>query len=458
MNALNMSTLKLLGLSVLAAFLVTPAAQAQTAASSSANAPNLFGACATESPSKQKKLTQYSLYYENLKNKDYKAALPHLRWMLRCAPTFGGQPGNPSAKNVNRALDAYTGMAKSASGETANAYIDTALTLIDTAPSILKEGGVEVDSFEWTFKRGYFIQSNSDLLPDRQVEALEAYRKAYDMSPDKLIQKDTTYYLNAILSNYAQRGETAKLLKLVRNLQSRYGDSQQITDLIGKYLPRVPPKERLSFYEKRLENNPENVQLIQKMMELYRQQDRRDKIYELGKRLQKMEPSPGVTRTLARMYLEDDESRKALEMYQELTSMEDAEVQARDYYNMGLAYKAMGSLSKARTYLRNAVDKDSGFGKAYLAIGDLYVTAVDNCGSMNREDKAVYWLATDYYQKAKQASSSLASTADSKIGTYSKYYPSQEDLFFWEKEAGDSYRVDSGCYAWIDETTTVRSP
>lgn len=455
MNVLNFGRIKSLLAGLIAVLVLVPTAQAQTNASS---AP--FGSCPSENPSDQQKLTKYSLYYENYKNEDYKAALKHLRWMLRCAPAFGGRPGSKSAKNLRRAVETYSGLAEETqSEETARTYLDSALTVIDTAVPMLKEAGAEPDTFEWTFKRGYFIQSHGDLLNDRQNEAVESYRKAYDLSPEKLVGKDTTYYLNVIMGHYASQNDISQLLKLIQELQERYPESDQINELISKYIERVPPEERISFYEDRLEENPENLELVQTLFDLYRQQGMRSDMYELGERLREMEKSPEINRTLAQMYLDDGEEQKALELYKEIESM-DADVTAQDYYNMGLALRDMGQLASARTHFRQALDVNPDFGRAYMAIGDLYVTAVSNCGSMDREDRAVYWLANDYYEKARSATdnSSVEQTATQNIQTYREYYPSKEDLFFWNKTEGDDYRVDSGCYSWINETTTVRNP
>ncbi|MFP4229178.1 MAG: hypothetical protein ACLFTE_10170, partial [Salinivenus sp.] len=96
---------------------------------------------------------------------------------------------------------------------------------------------------------------------------------------------------------------------------------------------------------------------------------------------------------------------------------------------------------------------------AYIAIGDLYTSAVSDCSGeeLGRTDKAVYWAAMDQYEKAKEVDSSVSSTADSKMKTYRQYLPTQEDIFYrddWEE--GEEFTIDSGCYSWIDETTTVR--
>lgn len=90
-------------------------------------------------------------------------------------------------------------------------------------------------------------------------------------------------------------------------------------------------------------------------------------------------------------------------------------------------------------------------GKAYKLIGDVYASE-RNCGSNDFEKKTVYWAAVDKYIKAKQVDPELTDAMDNLISTYSQYYPSKEDIFFYDLKVGDSYTV--GC--WINERTTVR--
>jgi tetratricopeptide (TPR) repeat protein len=119
----------------------------------------------------------------------------------------------------------------------------------------------------------------------------------------------------------------------------------------------------------------------------------------------------------------------------------------------------MGSFSKARREYRKALDMQPEFGQAYLAIGDLYANAVNECsgGQLGRKDKAVYWAAVDKYRQAIDADSTLASLAKSKIQSYRDVFPTQEDIFYREDwSAGESFTIDYGCYSWIGETTTVR--
>jgi len=137
----------------------------------------------------------------------------------------------------------------------------------------------------------------------------------------------------------------------------------------------------------------------------------------------------------------------------------EAELEAQDYFNRGDAHQQMDNFSKARKQYRKAIEMKADYGRAYIAIGDLYARAVSQCSGsqLGRDDKAVYWVAVDKYQQAIEANSSISTVAESKIQSYRDVFPTQEDIFYrqdWTK--GERFTVDYGCYSWISETTTVR--
>lgn len=67
--------------------------------------------------------------------------------------------------------------------------------------------------------------------------------------------------------------------------------------------------------------------------------------------------------------------------------------------------------------------------------------------------KTVYWAAVDKLVRAKQVDPSLAEDVDKLIATYSRHFPSKEDIFFKpELQDGKSFYVGG----WIGETTICR--
>lgn len=402
----------------------------------------------------QEKAMYYSLYYEDFKNENYEGALPNLRWILQNAPSF---PRN-NDRNFERAVKVYREIAVSQEdSELRQAYFDSALVIFDTAVSRLKDAGADVSERDWLFDKGKFIQENADDLPDLQPLVGDLYRQAYDLEPAKL----QPYYINYIIADYAQKGDKQSAVAFIDIVEADFPDNSEIETLLDNWRGALftSPEERFDFITNQLEKEPDNCELILEKFELALDLGFRDDVYQLEERVLNCESDSKTFFLLGVMKLEDGEPEEAFGMFEQALNMPDGNERAKDiYYNMGIAQQQMGRLSRARTYFRKALGIDRNYGPAYMAIGDLYVTAVSNCGSFEREDRAVYWLVTDYYDRARSVDPTVAGAAQRKSRQYRAYYPDQEALFFKGWEVGQRYTVDYGCYGWISETTTVKSP
>lgn len=408
------------------------------------------------------KATNYSLYYESFKNQDYASALPYLRWMLQCAPAYAG-PNRTSDKNIERAIETYQALGQNADDpEMARAYLDTALTWFDQAIPTLEEAGVEIsnkDHYQWTLNKGRFIQENSEALEDLQGEAYTLYREAYEIAPSEV----PSYYLQLVVYDFVRNDDKQGAVDVMEEIESDRGDDEELMNYIAQVRNSLfkTPEERMAFLEGQLEKNPEDGEIIAELFEIYMDLGYRDEMYGMGERLLESAPTARTYQLLGKARLDDGEAEAAMEMYEQALELPGAESAMRDiYYNMGIAQQQMEQLRQARSYFRQALEVDSDFGPALIAIGDLYVSAVSSCGGaqMEREDQAVYWLAADYYDRAASRDDAVARQARSKLNNIRPYFPNQEALFFKNWQAGQSYGVDYGCYAWIGETTRVRTP
>ena len=68
------------------------------------------------------------------------------------------------------------------------------------------------------------------------------------------------------------------------------------------------------------------------------------------------------------------------------------------------------------------------------------------------EKSAVFWVAVDYFERARNAGEDCAVDASQKIADYKKYFPNKEEAFFRSISAGQTYKVGG----WINESTKVR--
>jgi len=408
-------------------------------------------------PSKQEKLMHYSLYYENYKNDNFESARSDLLWVLENAP---GVPDGDD-DNYRRVIRLYEGLAEQASDEeTRKAHLDTAATHLASAVEKIDQDGLEYTPYKWERRKGRFLEKYQGSLPN-DVEGLETptahYRKAFELAPKEL----NAYYIQQILQSHLENNDLQQALDFANTVESKRGDDEEVAEMISSIREDIfgkNPQAKIAYLEKQVEQSPDSTQLLTELFNAYNRQGSVQKASELSSRLMKMEPSAETVRQIAQMHLEDGRPEDALQAY-ERAEEQGAELKAEDYFNRGTAYQKMGRLAKARQEYRKAIEMKDGFGRAYIAIGDLYARAVNKCSGskMKRTDRAVYWAAVDKYRQAKNIDSSVSSVADSKIQTYRKVFPQKQAIFFKDDwEIGGTFTIDYGCYSWIGETTTVR--
>ncbi len=394
----------------------------------------------------------YSLYAEDFKNKSYDTALPYLRWILTCAPEFPTK----SDRNFRRAVETYEGIGMSLTDPAdVRTYLDSSLYIFDSAVTRLLDVGIEADAFKWLFDKGRFIQKHAAELEDLQPEVGPIYRHAFDIDSTRLQQ----YYLNYIISDYVQKDRKSDAIAFMDLVEASHADDETVKEMLDQWRGTLftSPEERIEFLEGQLAKDEENPELMSELFDLYAEEGMRSKLYDLGTKLLEMSPSARTYRQIAKMRLDDGEADEAISLYEKSLELDGGQEAAREvYYNIGTAFQQQGRYSRARTSFRKVLKIDPSYGRALVAIADLYVTAVQGCGSFEREDRAVYWLAADYFDRAAARDEKLSKQARQRARGLVKFFPTAEDKFFKNWKAGDSYTVDYGCYTWIGERTKVR--
>ena len=105
-----------------------------------------------------------------------------------------------------------------------------------------------------------------------------------------------------------------------------------------------------------------------------------------------------------------------------------------------------------REYARLSLDNNPNQGNPYILIGLLYAD------SRNIYDdpvlrNTIYWVAVDKFRKAKEVDPECANQADELIRSYSRYFPSKEDVFM-HPDLGEGKQFCVG--GWIGECTICR--
>jgi tetratricopeptide (TPR) repeat protein len=417
----------------------------------------------SEPPYGMSEIQAYSIFYENYRTGDYNMALQFGKWMLEKKPeSIQGVNRFSLPRQYERMISVYSELSKEQSDPSMkSAYLDTAIIIYDDAFETFDEN--QIDHYEWYFNRGRFYQENQSQLNGGLDSAYADYERAYDLDSERLVQSGDGYYIRILLNDYISDGERDIALELMDEVEPMA--SQDLLNAIADLRDDLftNPEERIEFLESRLENNPEDEELIAELSELYDETGNREKALEYAERLYEINKSFENIRLLADYAKDDGQYETAIQYLLEGVDMiEDNDVKKNVTLEISELYQNESELQQARRYARQARDLDSSWGRPYLQIASIYASAISQCTSgrqIERQDRTVYWLVMDYLDRAASVEPSLASTVNRQRNTYEPVLPSAEDKFFSGWESGDSYQIGSNisdCYAWINESTTVR--
>lgn len=418
-------------------------------------------------PNNMGELASYSLFLSKYRNQNYQGALKFGRWILLSMPQkIEGYSAFDLSTNLSRFITIYTTFADRAEKPSVKAaYIDTVQTIFTKTFNRFSKD--EIDLYSWRIQQGRFLQDYADIIGENaQEKALEAYRKAFTLNPETMATTSNGYYLKVLLRDLAEKNTDQaqqKAIAIITKAEPYANEDLQgyFDDIRQKLFDE--PAERIAYLEKQLEENSENVQVLRSLRNAYMRQGKAQRVQELNQRLYELKPSYQNIVSLANYAMGHANYQQAVEYWKEALNKTDESAKLKTiYYKLAKAQMNLGNFSQAANYAHQAINVAPGWGRPYLQLATIYARTVRNCAAgrdLTKNDRAVYWLVIDYIQKAKSVDPSVANRAGTLLQTYRPVTPSQQDIFFsdsWEKGATVSVSSLGQCYAWINETTTVR--
>ncbi len=155
------------------------------------------------------------------------------------------------------------------------------------------------------------------------------------------------------------------------------------------------------------------------------------------------------------MCLKKDDYRAAIAYYDEATNFAETDEDKANYqyYIACIYFTNLKNYTMSRQYARKSLEYKADQGRCYILIGTLYAASKPYDDAVL--NKTVYWVACDKFAKAKQVDPSCAEEAQRLINTYSQYFPTTEEIFFYAGNGlakGKAFTVGG----WIGETTVCR--
>ena len=250
---------------------------------------------------------------------------------------------------------------------------------------------------------------------------------------------------NGIIANNANAEEVSQVKEtIIPAIETGFGRSgaADCEALVNIYAPQFEEKQN-------------DVEFITEMLRRLRRANCDEvELYERAtERQYELDPSAEAAFNMAHRYLKKDDPEKAKEYYQEAMDQEtDQDLLASYYYEYSVfLFAKEGLYQEARSYAKKALGINPDFCEANILIGNIYVAASQKFSNDDFEKSAVFWLAVDYFNKAKRGEA-CSIEASEKASQYRRYFPKKEDAFMMSVQEGDSYKVGG----WINETTKAR--
>lgn len=417
----------------------------------------------------QEYMNEYTMFNEFYKQNDYKSAMPHWENLYNKFPK--------SSLNIyiRGATMLEDQLKKASSWEEKDKILDRLMKLDDKRIKYF-------DSKGYVLGRKATSWLEYKLNPDRNLEGearAKALRTGYEWlsesveeqgnkseMPVLVLLMQTSYSLfrlgeipkETIVKNYnkcssivnedIQANADAELVARAKEVQP------YIEDIFGKS-GAADCETLISIFQPQFKEKGNDIDFLKSMLTRLRKAkcDQSELFSQATEKLYQLDPSAEAAFNMAHRFVQLGDMAKAKDYYKEAMEQEtDNKLLASYYYEYAaLLYSKDKNFPEARNYAKKALDLNPENCDAMMLIGDIYIAARNSFGKDDFEKSTIFWVAVDYYNKAKRYEDCAVDAAQ-KVSDYKKYFPNKEEAFFRSLSAGQTYKVGG----WINETTKVR--
>lgn len=216
----------------------------------------------------------------------------------------------------------------------------------------------------------------------------------------------------------------------------------------------------IELYTPKFEADPQNIELAEKIVRFMSAADGctdNALFIAAATSIHKSNPTHTSAYTLYKLNASTGKSAEAVKYLQEAIDREDSDAaqDAEYYYELAVYNFKCGNNLAAEQAAKKVISLATTSevkGKTYMLIGTIWGGV--RCDGNDIAKRAPYWVAVDYFERAKAADPELAAEANKRINEYKKYYPLTADAFMFGVNDGETYQVSCGGFK---ANTTVRT-
>ncbi|MBK9146451.1 MAG: hypothetical protein IPM12_01375 [Flavobacteriales bacterium] len=222
----------------------------------------------------------------------------------------------------------------------------------------------------------------------------------------------------------------------------------------GNFFRIAECKDIGSIAEKLVQENPDDLELKTRLLRVLNAKDcTEESIYlRLAEEVHKAAPTSESAYSLGQYLVKKGDLSGAIKYMAEAAELcTGCSDRVKYLLKAGQVASAMGNHSKARSYANQVLQIESKNGEALILIGNAIAAQAGSCEVP--DSWGAYWLAYDYYQRARSLDPSVSDKASERMGSCNARFPTKEELFFRNMKEGDSFQMGCG---GLNESTTVR--
>ena len=219
-------------------------------------------------------------------------------------------------------------------------------------------------------------------------------------------------------------------------------------------------EEMVDVLQSRIDANPEDIDLKRKVLSLLVNRDctENDLFLPVATAVYEFEPSHEAAFAIGMGYAKQSQLSESFKYMEEAVSRCDSCPNQMAYLlKTGQIASALKRSSTAKRYANQVIAIDPSNADAYMLIGDAIAGASSSCNDGALGKRAVYWVAHDYYSRAKRMNPELAEKANARMSKMSKQFPTIDEVFSLGLQAGGTFTVKdvAGCPC-SGESTIIR--
>lgn len=401
----------------------------------------------TISPEELELRKNWSLFTEYQKNGDEKTAIPYAWKVYAINPT--------RFKTLyERLADAFYALYEKGIPEERKLYADSIVYAYDLGIKHVPE-----KSQFYYLRKGYALEL---YFENRTGDAIAAYETALGLG-----FKDVDFsYIDRLGLLYVKEADKdpelrVKALELYRKALEREPANEFALDRVRKL--SSDPQELIDVFTKKLESNPNDIETLWSLAQVFSQSGRYEEAEKPLKQLIKLSPNATYWNQLAIAQLRGGKFRDAIKSNEEVLKLNPSAKE--NMVNIAQANRELKNFALAKQWAQRAIQADKNWGRPHIEIGEIFKAAVEDCvrrtkngdwSKLDINDRLVYKLANDSYLRAKSVDPSFANEADLRIRDLSTLVPQREDYFFYRSRIQNNRMALEGeCYAWIGEAVPV---